>query len=111
MDFLRSIWCISVNFCLLKSPKSLLYLAWYSQTQFFHLCQRALVESEATYRYYYKNSKRKKVISVLETLQKTQAFHSISDNTGIIIKFENLKARFGLKLSSKDYADHKGVDA
>ena len=48
---------------------------------------------------------------MLETLQKTQAFHSISDNTGIIIKFENLKARFGLNLSSKDYADHKGVDA
>ena len=57
-----------------------------------------------------KHSQSEKVIAALETANKTRALYSISEKAGILIEFENLKARFGLNLYAKDYADHKGVD-
>ena len=57
-----------------------------------------------------KHSNSDRVIAVLETVKKTRTSYSISDKEGIIIKFENLKARFDLNLYAKDYTDHKGVD-
>ena len=89
----------------------ILTLAWYSQTWIFNLYQRSLVAAAAIYRNLSKNYESNKFIAALETVNKTRSLYSISEKAGIIIKFENLKARFGLNLSTKDYSDHKWVDA
>ena len=89
----------------------ILTLAWYSQTRLFNLYQRSLVAAAAIHRDLSKHSESNKFIAALETVNKTQSLYSISEKAGIIIKFENLKARFGLNLSTKDYSDHKWVDA
>ena len=69
-----------------------------------------MVAVEATDRDSYKQSNRNEVVALLEMVNKTQVLYLISDKVGIIIDFDNLKARFGLNLYAKDYADHKGVD-
>ena len=70
-----------------------------------------MVAAVAIYRNLSKNYESNKFIAALETVNKTRSLYSISEKAGIIIKFENLKARFGLNLSTKDYSDHKWVDA